>query len=392
MSSQSTVAAAAAVRLTLRYPFWTEIFYSMTVEEVGEDHSCQTAGTDGRKLFINGPWWKKLTLDEQVGVTAHELCHKIFLHCTRQGGRDAALWNVACDYAINALLKQNGFTLPVPHLYDAKYEGMLAEAIYADLLKQQKAQPQQQPGAGQATDGQGNPIPGVGKAWEVLKDIFPNGGTPEQIEKHETEVKALVERAVANAKAMGSLPAGLESGVVEVFKASKEPWYNRLHRYMQSLSTSNYNWARLNRRTLRSHGVFTPLHLSEALGDIAVFIDASGSVYNAADQANFCGHMNAILAEARPSRVHLYYFDAAVYPGEVIEAGEIDITTRPKGGGGTCFIPIFKQLEDDGITPEVCIILTDLEGSFPPVAPTYPVVWATIIDHVAPFGETILVE
>jgi predicted metal-dependent peptidase len=392
MSAKSSIAAAAAVRLTVRYSFWTEIFYSMTVVEATEGDGIETAATDGRMLWINPTWWKPKTLDEQVGVVAHELGHKIFLHPSRCGNRDPKIWNYACDFAINALLKQNGFTLPVPHLYDKKYEGMLAEAIYADLIKQQKAQPQQS-GAGLAKDGQGNPIPGVGEACEALIDLRQQpGATPEQIEKHETEVKALVERAVANAKAMGSLPAGIEAGVVEVYKASKEPWYNRLHRYMQSLSSSTYNWARLNRRTLRSHGVFTPLHLSEALGDIALFIDASGSVYNAADQANFCGHLNAILAEARPHRVHLYYFDAEVYPGETIEAGELDINTRPRGGGGTCFIPIFQQLEDDGIEPEVCIILTDLEGSFPATAPNYPVVWATIIDHVAPFGETILVE
>ena len=98
MHAQSSVCAAAAVRLTVRYPFWTEIFYSMTVEEAGKEKGVETAGTDGRKLFINSTWWDTLTLDQQVAVTAHELCHKIFLHCTRQGNRDAKLWNVACDY------------------------------------------------------------------------------------------------------------------------------------------------------------------------------------------------------------------------------------------------------------------------------------------------------
>ncbi len=385
--STVSICAAAAVRLTMRYPFWTEIFYSMTVQE-SED--CETAGTDGRKLFINPKWWKSLSLDHQVGVTAHELCHKIFLHCTRQGNRDARMWNVACDYAINALLRSNGFSLPEPHLYKQEYEGMSAEVIYQDLIKQQKANPQPRPG--QAMDGAGNVIPGVGEAWGKLQDIRAQQGSPEEIEKAETEVKALVERAVANAKAMGTLPLGMEAGVVECFKASKEPWYNRLHRYMQSLSNSNYNWARLNRRTLRSHGVFSPMHQSEALGDIAVFIDASGSCYDRAAQANFCGHLNAILAEARPHRVHVYYFDAAVYPGEIIEAGELDITTHPTGGGGTSFVPIFAQLEEDGIEPEVCIILTDLYGDFPNKEPGYPVVWACISDAVAPFGETIFVE
>ncbi len=386
----TNIVAAAAVRLTMRYPFWTEIFYSMTVEETTE---VPTAATDGRKLWINAAWWKTLNLDHQVGVIAHELGHKIFLHCTRQGHRDARLWNVACDYAINALLRQNSFLLPEPHLYDAKYEGWSSEKIYSDLAQQQKDRNQSQPGQGQAADGNGDPIPGVGEAWEKLQDIRQGAGTPEEREKLEVETKALVERAIANAKAMGKVPLGIDAGIVSVYKSVKEPWYNHLHRYMQSLSSSEYNWARLNRRTLRSHGIFSPLHLSEALGDIAIFIDTSGSCYSAAEQANFCGHLNAILAEARPHRVHLYYFDAVVYPGEVIESGELDISTRPKGGGGTDFRPIFRQIEDDGIAPEVVIILTDTQGSFPDQAPAYPVVWASTYEGgSAPWGELIFVE
>lgn len=386
----TNIASAAAVRLTIRYPFWTEIFYSMTVKEVDTETGIETAATDGRTLYINPEFWKTLTLDHQVGVTAHELCHKIFLHNTRAGNRDPSLWNVACDYAINGLLRANGFTLPEPHLYMQKYDGMLAEAIYADLVKEQKENPKGHQDAAQ--DGQGKPIPGVPKEWEKLKDIKRGAMSPEEVEKHETEVKALVDRAIANAKAMGKLPIGIEAGVVEVYKASKEPWYNRLHRYMQSLSTSTYNWARLNRRTLRSHGFFSPLHLAEALGEIAIFIDTSGSCFDKASQANFSGHMNAILAEAKPQRIHLYYFDAKVYPGEVIEAGELDIRTHPCGGGGTKFEPIFEAIEEDGIVPEVVIILTDLEGSFPASEPDYPVVWANIYRTTAPFGETIFVD
>lgn len=383
--------SAAAVRMTMRYPFWTELYYSMKVEE---DVSIGTAATDGRSLWVNPEFWGKLSLDEAVGVLAHEIGHKMFLHCTRQGARDPQMWNVACDFAINALLRSNNFTLPQPHLYDPKYDGMLAEAIYVDLLKQQKAQQKAGGGSGEgnAKDSRGNPIPGVGKAWEKLHDLRRPQGTPEEIERIETETKALVDRAIGNAKARGNLPLGIEAGVVEVFKPSKESWFNHLHRYMQSLSVSEYNWARLNRRTLRTHGYFSPLHLSEALGEIAIFIDTSGSCFDAAQQAGFFGHLNAIMAETRPHRIHLYSFDARVYPAGTIEAGEIGAPQRLKGGGGTSFEPIFEQIDEDGIMPEVVLILTDMYGSFPAQAPEYPVVWCATSDQGAPFGETIHVE
>lgn len=372
-NTPSDIAAACAVRLTLRFPFWAEMFYSVTIVEADETTGVDTAGTDGRTLWINRKFWTALSLDEQIGLAAHELGHKMFLHCTRRGSRDPELWNMACDHVINLLLTENGMTLPKGGLCDPRFAGMISETVYNILLQEQKAGKKHKMPAGH-------------------RDIIEPKGTPEQIEKLEVAIQATVERAIANGKAYGNLPKGVDHGVVASHKPKREAWYNALHRYMQSLSSSEYNWARLNRRTLRSHGVFTPLHQSEALGDVAVFIDASGSVFGAAAQSNFAGHLNAILSEAKPRRVHQYYFDSCVYPGEVIEAGTLDFTSRPRGGGGTSFAPIFRQLEEDGIVPEVCIILTDLEGSFPDSAPEYPVVWASIEEHDAPFGQVLFIE
>jgi predicted metal-dependent peptidase len=374
-TKKTDIATACAVRLAIRHPFWTEIFYSMGIEEATPEQvagGLSTEATDGRTVWINKAFWTGLTLDQQVTEMVHELCHKMFLHPTRRGTRDPRIWNIACDLAVNSLMKQNGFVFDNTWLYDAQYDGWLAEAIYADLMKNGGAKAKKY----QLAPGRG----------DVLA---PPPMSPEETEKFETEVQAMVDRAVAAAKAYGKLPLGIEKGLVEAYKPKREAWYNALHRYMQSLRTSEYNWARLNRRTLRSHGCFTPLHQSEALGDIVVAIDASGSVYDAASQSNFAGHINAILGEARPRKVYIYYFDTKMYPGEEIEAGTLDFTSRPKGGGGTAFAPIFEQLDEDGIVPEVCIVLTDLEGSFPNEAPEYPVVWASIEDHEAPFGEVL---
>jgi predicted metal-dependent peptidase len=377
----TNIAAAAAVRLALRHPFWTEVFYSMDVQEATPDMGIDTQATDGRSLWINRDHFMPLALDMQVSELVHELGHKIFLHPTRRGHREPKLWNVACDHAINTMMKSNGFPIGPDWLCDMKYNGWLAEAIYADLKKENDEDEKQgKPGRHQLPGGR-----------DDVKQ--PQDMTPEQVAAHEDQVKALVDRAIANAKAMGQLPAGIEQGTVQAYKAPGEPWYNHLHRYMQALAVSQYNWARMNRRALITHGVFAPLHYSEALGDIAIFIDTSGSCFQAAQQMQFAAHMNAIMAEAKPRRIHQYYFDAKVYPGAVIEAGEVDVVTKPKGGGGTSFVPIFQQLEDDDITPDVCIILTDLDGRFPKDEPAYPVLWVdTWGRKTAPFGEVIRVD
>jgi predicted metal-dependent peptidase len=385
------VASPAAVRLTIRHPFWTEIFYSMAVIESDGSDGVETQATDGRNLWINKAFFQSIPLDQQVAEIVHELCHKIFLHTTRRGQRDPKMWNVACDYVINAMMKNNGFQLGSDWLLDMKYDGWLAEAVYADLVKNEKEQQQKQQGGGQ---GQGQPGKGTPQLPQGRQDIREPQMTPEEKDKTEDEIKALVDRAIANAKAMGNLPKGMDAGTAQAFKAPGEPWFNHLHRFMQSLAVAQYDWQRINRRALLTHGVFAPLHYSEALGDTVIAIDTSGSCFAAAEQARFAEHLNAIMAEAKPRRIHIYYFDTKVYPGEVVEAGEIDIQTKPRGGGGTSFVPIFEQIEQDGIDPEVAIILTDLYGRFPKDEPQYPVVWANTEPRgEAPFGETIhLVE
>lgn len=386
------IAAACGVRLAIRHPFWVEVFYSMTMKEAPQEwiddpmRPLKTQATDGRNIWFNVPYWNGLKLDDQVKEMVHELLHKILLHNSRRGVRDPYWWNIAADYAVNDIMVLNGFVLDttpgtaatagqsVGWLHDVKYRGMTAEAIYSDLMKERGKNPKFDPG-----------LP----AHDVLG--MPIDMSPEEVEKFENEVQLMVERAIANAKAFGKVPAGVEMGVVEAFKPRNEAWYNTLHRFMQSLSNSEYNWARPNRRALITHGVFAPLHQSEALGTIRVFIDASGSCFSAAEQAGFKGHVNAILAEAKPRKVFVYYFDTKIYPGEVTEPGALEIDSKPRGGGGTSFVPIFEEdnmHEEDTESPAVCIVLTDLYGDFGD-EPDYPVMWASTSEEVAPWGTTL---
>lgn len=377
--SQTNIAQAAAVRMTMRFPFWCELYYSMTVRETTPEESVhiQTEATDGRNLWINRSHFEKLSLDEQVCELVHELSHKMFIHPTRQGHREGMKWNIACDYAINAMMVQNGFKIGSDWLYEPKYTGWLAEAIYADLVKEERE------------GGQPKQMPGNGKRSDLKKPE----GSQEAIDKFEQEIQATVDRAIANAKARGDMPGGIEANLMIAYKAAKEPWYNHLHRYMQSLASSNYNWARLNRRTLKTHGVFSPLHLSEALGEVVLWMDTSGSCFARAQQAKFAEHINAILAEAKPKKVVVYYFDTQCYTPEEFEAGAIEIELRPQGGGGTDFRGLFTRAEADGYSPEVGIVLTDMMGPMPSDAPDYPVIWADTVGYKdAPFGEHIVID
>jgi predicted metal-dependent peptidase len=375
----------AAVRLTMKYPFWTELFYSMEVIEVRKgdplEAQVQTLGTDGKKMWVNVDYFMAETLDMQVADLCHELAHKMFLHPSRVAFRDPEKWNIAADIAINSMLKDNGFNIQPPPAgdwcYDAKYHGWLAETIYADLVKRDKEDDPETP-----------------KMPQRRRDLFKPEGTPEEVKAAEEEVKALVDRAIQNARARGDLPHGIEQGVVQAYREASEPWYNHLHRFMQSLASSGYNWARLNRRTLRTHGYFSPAHQSESLGEVVIFIDGSGSCFDVASQAGFAEHVNAIMAEAKPSKIVVIYFDTKPYPPREYEPGLMEIELHPQGGGGSSTATMFDYASEQGYNPAVAIVLTDMMVRFPDTEPDYPVIWADTLGYAneAPFGEYIKVE
>jgi predicted metal-dependent peptidase len=76
---------------------------------------------------------------------------------------------------------------------------------------------------------------------------------------------------------------------------------------------------------------------------------------------------------------------------ETYQAGQC-VKLAPVGGGGTDFRPCFRWLEEQGITPQTLVFLTDLCGTFPSDVPPYPVLWASTDKRDVPFGQVIPME
>lgn len=95
------------------------------------------AATDGKSIFLNPDFIEGLLKDvrEVKGLVMHEIGHPALGHSLRKGNRNHQIWNLACDYALNQILKQDGLRLPEGALLASKYYGMSAEEIYADLIK-----------------------------------------------------------------------------------------------------------------------------------------------------------------------------------------------------------------------------------------------------------------
>lgn len=111
------------IRLALSQPFLATALMRLPVREVTQSSWCTTAATDGYHLFYNPAWVAGLADAELRGVLAHEVLHVLFAHGQRRGGRTAQRWNVACDFAINLLLVEQGFRLPEGGLIAKRWQG-----------------------------------------------------------------------------------------------------------------------------------------------------------------------------------------------------------------------------------------------------------------------------
>lgn len=120
--------AAARARLILDKPFLGALVLRLPLVEAG--HWCKTTGTDARKLYYNPQWVDALSSAQTQFALAHEALHCALGHFARRGRRVQRIWDLACDFAINPLLLDEGLQPPLGAQVLDLYRGMAAEEIY----------------------------------------------------------------------------------------------------------------------------------------------------------------------------------------------------------------------------------------------------------------------
>ena len=380
----------ARTTLLLDHPFFGTLLFRLGAKPC---RSIATMATDGVSLFYNPEFVGTLNAAELAGVLAHEVMHPALQHHTRRGDRDQARWNMACDYAINPILLDAGLSLPKDVLIDNRFRGMSAERIY-NLIEEQrqedgsdgKSESQGEPG-GESNDEAGEPsAPATpGGIGQVLDAPESENGEGQTVAEQARDWQIAVEQAENVAKLAGKLPAGAQR-TLEAAQAARVDWRELLRRAWSDTIPSDYSWMRPNRRHIWA-GVYLPGVICEGVGEVAIGVDCSGSVH-ARQLGLFEAEIRSILAGQRPRLVHVLYFDATVHKIETYQPGE-QVSLSPVGGGGTDFRPCFRWLEEQGIQPQTLVFLTDLWGTFPEGAPSYPVLWASTASRSAPFGQVI---
>ena len=133
---RSPALTEAISALLVRHPFFASLLLDLTEviesKTLPDGSTCKATATDGKHIWVNPDTFAQFTIDERIGLLAHEIDHVIFQHPGRmkaytQLGLGPDLekfskkkFNHAADYIINAHLTSQGFKLPLGSLQNSQ--------------------------------------------------------------------------------------------------------------------------------------------------------------------------------------------------------------------------------------------------------------------------------
>ena len=350
----------ARVGMLLRTSFFGNL--ATRLKLVNADEWCSTAATDGRNFYYNCRFIKQLRPKEIEFLFAHEVLHCVYDHINRRDTRNAQLYNVACDYAINADLRRHRvgeFITTVPCLYESKYEGWSSEEIYDDLLENVETIDANElieqlldehldgEGSGDSDDDSNGKESGKG----------PVRLSKEEREQIRNEIKEALLQA-AQASDPGQIPDGVKRMVAQLTEP-KMDWRELLRTQLESTIKSDYTWMRANRKAWHVDAVM-PGMLNEDMIDIAIALDLSGSICDS-QARDFLSEVKGIMESFSSFRIHIFCFDTEAYAAKDYTSDNLDTIEDYElaGGGGTDFDAIFNYLKEQQIEPERLVVFTD---------------------------------
>lgn len=381
--------------------------------------SCPTAETDGKTIWWNRKWFDELKDEVVVTVLCHEAAHCLLGHLWRIPDKnEMEAWNHATDHCINNMLKEFGeletskhradpFPMPDgPICCDPAHKGKSEEALFAEIIRSKppggggKSRQSISVGSGQGKAGK-SPAPGQGGGKAQANSPPPPSrkqfgemrvpeGTPDQNKKAQTDWTATLMQSVAAAKQQGTVPGWMDRYVGELLHP-KVPWFEKMMQWLREKAEDDWNWLKPN-PYFDDSGFILPSLDSERFGTAVFATDTSGSI-NQEVLTHFQSVKQACLDEMKPAKLVDIYCDSAVTDMKEYQPGE-EIGKNAPGGGGTRFEPVFEKVNDLPEPPKLVVYLTDLMGSFPDVAPNYPVLWIVYGNKgaQAPFGEVVEVD
>jgi len=437
-----TKLTAARAKLILDKPFLGALVLRLPLS-AADPKWCQTTATDARKFYYNPEFIESLSMPQTQFMLAHEALHCALSHFARRQHRVQHRWDLACDYAINPLLLEDGLTPPPNCHVMPEYLGMTAEEIYPliddndenETVDQHLFDPENESGGGQQGDApekpdndrseSGDDTEGTQRDQERGQggDAEPDGGQdpntgpgaqpdqapssaaaqpkdgqgdspsaprPQPLSSDERQTLEVQWQQRLAGAAQQAMQAGKMGGsmarLVDHLLQPQLPWRMLLARYMTPMARDDFSFMRPSRR--EGDAILPSLRSSQI--EIAVAIDTSGSI-RANEMEEFLSEVSALKGQMR-ARVTLLACDSALADGApwVFEPWEeFSCPAEIHGGGGTDFRPVFDWLERQGQPPEMLVYFTDAQGRFPQSEPNFPVIWLVKGKDQVPWGQRV---
>jgi len=416
-----TKLAAARTRLILDKPFLGALVLRLPMQAARPDW-CPTTATDARAFYYNPEYIASLSIEQTQFMLAHEALHCALSHFARRQHRVQHRWDLACDYAVNPLLIDDGLKPPPNALTMPLYKGMTAEEIYPLLDDNDQSQTLDKHAYDAQGEGKGkdqaqgtdrgmrerdleqdreSPQPRNRDQQDASRtlgqpqtgsDSDGDGGAsqPEPLSPDERETLAVQWQQRMAGAAQQAMQAGKLGGelrrMIDHLLQPQLPWRMLLARYMTALARDDYSYSRPSRR----EGDFIMPSLRSQSLDLVVAVDTSGSIKDG-EIEEFIDEIDALKGQVR-ARVTLLPCDAKLCDGAPWLFEPWEQFRRPegvKGGGGTSFTPVFDWVEQAGRRPDLLVYFTDADGTFPKGEPPYPVIWLVKGKSKVPWGERI---
>jgi len=411
---------SARTRLILDKPFLGALVLRLPMME-GAPSWCNTTFSDGRTFYYNAEYINSLDIDQTQFALSHEALHCALSHFYRRGHRIKTRWDLACDYAVNPMLINDGLKPTPDAAYLKQYRGMTAEEIYPCLDDEEDEQeqdsdtddnedlenkhqgdagsddsekepeqddrsdPEREPEQDDPSEGAGNNRHGKASSGSNgAAEPAPMSG--QQQEDLNTQWQQRLAAAAQTAHQRGQL--GVEMArMIDFLLQPKLPWRLLLQRYMSMTARDDYSYSRPSSRR-GNPAVYPRLRSSET--SVVVVIDTSGSI-SGEEIGEFISEIDAIKSYVR-ARITLLTCDSELNHGCPWYFDPWDEFSRDieiHGGGGTSFSPPFEWIENQDRAPDLLVYFTDARGKFPPAEPMYPVLWLVKGQATVPFGQRV---
>jgi predicted metal-dependent peptidase len=297
---------------------------------------------------------------------------------------------VGHDYVVNAMIEEldpefKFVERPTPNLcIDAKYIGWSFPQVMNDLIKSGRKEPEE----GDEGDG--------GEGFDEPIDAHEDG---EFADDEITEIGKQVDDANRQGEMMARKLAGKEGGGRDILGNAKErttDWRSALQDFLSTTCTGDEQsrFCPPNKRMLAS-GFVMPSHFSEAVGEIIIAPDTSGSMYPYYNV--IFGEVARICQLVSPASVRVLWWDTSVCADQKftpVDYDQIATTLRPKGGGGTIPSVVTDYIAEHKIKAQAIVWLTDgYLGCDTPSTPM-PSLWGAVDneDFVPTHGKVLRIN